>query len=90
MIETLHPVQRQLWRNICTAVNNQAEKDAAQNWASTEVCIEIKSVQNEKKWKKSNTIASEDKIAFKVDMTLKDMGKFLKTNSNLGYLGGKK
>ena len=77
LVETLHPTQRQLWRDICTAVKNEAKRVAGKNGETAEVCIEIKSVPKKKKRKEKRVIESGDEIAFEMEMTLNDMENFL-------------
>ncbi|KZC08561.1 Protein unc-80 like protein [Dufourea novaeangliae] len=74
-IEKLHPSQKDLWRNICNIINNEAKRLADKGDGVTEVCIEISSVPRQGTMHEGRTCSNE--IVFEMDMTLRDVERFL-------------
>ncbi|XP_031838227.2 uncharacterized protein LOC116429425 [Nomia melanderi] len=74
-IEKLHSSQKDLWRDICSAINNEAKRLADKGDGTTEVCIEISSVHC--KGTKQGERSCGNEIVFEMDMTLGDLERFL-------------
>lgn len=77
LIENLHPGQKEMWRDVCKTVYEEAERAASDANGSTEVCIEISPVILEGDSKTDKPMACGREIAFELDMTLKDVESFL-------------
>ncbi|XP_054007601.1 uncharacterized protein LOC128891805 [Hylaeus anthracinus] len=74
-VENLHESQRDLWRDICNAINREAKRITDKGDGVTEVCIEISSVPRD--GTKSEGRTRSDEIVFEMDMTLRDVEGFL-------------
>lgn len=83
LIETLHPGEKELWRDVCKTVNDEAKRMAGDANGSMEVYIEISPVIIEEELKTYKSTAYAREIAFEFDMTLKDTGNFLDKRSHL-------
>jgi len=73
LVEILHPGQKELWRNICKTINEEARRiiDTDDN---TEVCIEISPLVNPENILKASKVTTYTReIVFELDMTLKDV-----------------
>lgn len=75
LVEVLHPCQRELWRDICRTIGEEADRAAVDG--NTEVCIEISPVDREGSPETSGVMARTWEIVFELDMTLKDVEGFL-------------
>ncbi|XP_067205248.1 uncharacterized protein [Linepithema humile] len=74
LVDILHPGQRELWRDVCRAISEEAEGVDG----NTEVCIEISPVTNPEDAPKTGGImACTREMVFELDMTLKDVEGFL-------------
>ncbi|XP_076383346.1 uncharacterized protein LOC117227978 [Megalopta genalis] len=74
-IGRLHASQKELWRDICNAIDNEAKRLADKGDGVTEVCIEISSVPG--KGTKHAERSCSNEIVFEMDMTLRDVEGFL-------------
>lgn len=74
-VENLHPSHRDLWRDVCEAVNNEAKRIADKGNVVTEVCIEISAVPCKGTKNEGRTCSNE--IVFEMDMALRDVERFL-------------
>ncbi|XP_017789559.1 PREDICTED: uncharacterized protein LOC108571913 [Habropoda laboriosa] len=74
-VESLHPNKKDLWRDICEAINNEARRIADTNDKNTEVYIEITSTPFEELKQERRTRSKE--IVFEMDITLGDIEKCL-------------
>ncbi|EFN85741.1 uncharacterized protein LOC112590626 [Harpegnathos saltator] len=77
LIERLHPGQRELWSDVCKAVDEEAERVAGDANGSVEVCIEISPVVLDGNLKTNKPMACAREVAFELDMSLKDAESFL-------------
>lgn len=77
LIERLHPGQKELWRDICKTVDEEAARLSGDANGSMEVCIEISPVILEQYLKTDKPMACAREIAFELDMTMKDVESFL-------------
>lgn len=72
LVETLHPAQRELWRDVCKFVKNEAKRIAG-----SEVYIEVKSISRKSTNKENNqSTKNADEISIEMDMNLKDVEDF--------------
>ncbi|XP_076295594.1 uncharacterized protein LOC143216434 [Lasioglossum baleicum] len=74
-IGKLHASQKELWHDICDAIDNEAKRLADKGDGVTEVCIEISSVPG--KGTKHAERSCSNEIVFEMDMTLRDVEGFL-------------
>ncbi|XP_076634237.1 uncharacterized protein LOC143348177 [Colletes latitarsis] len=74
-IEKLHASQRDVWRNICDAVNKEARRIADKSDGIAEVCIEISSIPRDGTMNEGRTCG--DEIVFEMDIALRDVEGFL-------------
>ncbi|XP_076650735.1 uncharacterized protein LOC143357915 [Halictus rubicundus] len=74
-IGKLHASQKELWRDICDAIDNEAKRLADKGDGIAEVCIEISSVPC--KGTKHAERSCSNEIVFEMDMTLRDVEGFL-------------
>nr|XP_034179260.1 uncharacterized protein LOC117603847 [Osmia lignaria]XP_034179261.1 uncharacterized protein LOC117603847 [Osmia lignaria] len=71
-IEELHPNQKEVWRNICMVIDNEARRLADKG--NTEVCIEITSAPLETTMEDRTC---NDEIVFEMDITLEEVKRCL-------------
>lgn len=75
LVETLHPPQRELWKDVCNVVKNEAKRVSG-----TQVCIEVKSISSKKsKIRKKDDTGNKNnanEISIEMDMKLKDVEDF--------------
>lgn len=77
LIEILHPGQKELWRDICKTISEEAKRIADDADDNMEVCIEISpSVNPGNTLKTGEVMECARKIVFELDMTLKDVETF--------------
>lgn len=77
-IEILHPGQKELWRNICKTISEEAKRitDDTDD-TNIEVCIEISPLINPGNTLKTHEVTeSSREIVFELDMMLKDVETF--------------
>ncbi|XP_043261443.1 uncharacterized protein LOC122402582 [Colletes gigas] len=74
-IENLHASQRDVWQNICDAINKEARRIADKSDGITEVCIEISSIPRDGTKNRGRTCG--DEIVFEMDIALRDVEGFL-------------
>ncbi|KAG7191055.1 hypothetical protein KM043_007100 [Ampulex compressa] len=82
LVEKLHPAQKELWRDICKMISEEAGR--VKGGGSTEVCIEVSPVHCEGKSGRLKDLDNE--IVFEMDMTLEDTASIL--DEKLGSTGG--
>ncbi|XP_032667281.1 uncharacterized protein LOC116842328 [Odontomachus brunneus] len=83
LIERLHPGQKELWRDICKTVDEEAARLSGDANGSMEVCIEISPVILGEYLKTDKPMACAREIAFELDMTMKDVESFLDKRPHL-------
>lgn len=71
LVEALHPAQRELWKDVCKVVKNEAKRVSG-----TEVCIEVKPITKNAKISESEYSKDADEISFELDMKLEDVEDF--------------
>ncbi|KAL6434065.1 hypothetical protein ACFW04_005903 [Cataglyphis niger] len=77
LVEILHPGQKEMWRDICKTINEEAKKIADNADDNTEVCIEISPSGNSGNTLKTGEVVKcAREIVFELDMTLKDVETF--------------
>lgn len=77
LVEILHPGQKELWRDICKTISEEAKRIADDADDNTEVCIEISpSVNSGNTLKTGEVMKCAREIVFELDMTLKDVETF--------------
>lgn len=76
-VEVLHPDEKELWRDVCKTINEEARKIGGDANDNTEICIEISPVNPEETLKTGKVMTCLRKIVFELDMTLKNVENFL-------------
>lgn len=77
LVEILHPGQKELWRDICKTISEEAKRIADDADDNTEVCIEISPLVNSENILKTGEVMKcVREIVFELDMTLKDVETF--------------
>ncbi|XP_072743189.1 uncharacterized protein [Anoplolepis gracilipes] len=87
LVEILHPDEKELWRDICKTISEEAKKIADDADDNTEVCIEISpSINPEntlKTFRSGKVTECVREIVFELDMTLKDVEAFFNKKLHL-------
>jgi len=77
-VEVLHPDEKELWRDVCRTISEEAKRISGDADDNTEICIEISPISPEETVKTSEVITGAREIVFELNMTLKDVENFLK------------
>jgi len=77
-VEVLHPDEKELWRDVCRTISEEAKRISGDADDNTEICIEISPISPEETLKTSEVITGAREIVFELNMTLKDVDNFLK------------
>jgi len=77
-VEVLHPDEKELWRDVCRTISEEAKRISSDADDNTEICIEISPISPEETLKTSEVITGAREIVFELNMTLKDVENFLK------------
>jgi len=76
-VEVLHPDEKELWRDVCRTISEEAKRISGDADDNTEICIEISPISPEEALKTSEVITGAREIVFELNMTLKDVENFL-------------
>lgn len=76
-VEVLHPGEKELWRDVCKTISEEARRIGDDADDNTEICIEISPVNPKEILKKDEVTTYTREIVFELDMTLKDVENFL-------------
>ncbi|XP_024892582.1 uncharacterized protein LOC112467906 [Temnothorax curvispinosus] len=75
-VEVLHPNEKELWRDVCRIISEEARRISGDTDDNTEICIEISPVNPEETPKTGEVMTSAREIVFELDMTLKNVENF--------------